>query len=271
MNTDSLGDRMKAYEGREAERRLLPLVPALARIDGRCFSRFTGGLERPFDARLSRMMIDTTRWLVRETGAVVGYCQSDEITLAWHSTGYDHTIFFAGRIAKMTSQLAALTSVYFYRLTQARLPTEYAERLPTFDARVWNVPTTDEAANCFLWRELDATKNSLSMAARHYYSHSALHERTGSALQELLFAKGVNWNDYPAFFKRGTLVQRHTVTQPFTTDEVEQLPPLHAARRDPGLLVERTEYVELDLPPLNRVTNRTAVLFAGAEPIVRSS
>lgn len=104
---DDLGDRMKMYEGMEAGRRLMPLLPALARIDGRAFHSFTRGMTRPFDAAFSVCMVDTTSALVRDTGACMGYTQSDEITLAWHSRTTQSQIWFDGRVAKMTSQLAA--------------------------------------------------------------------------------------------------------------------------------------------------------------------
>jgi tRNA(His) guanylyltransferase len=224
------------------------------------------GLERPFDNRLSDLMIDTAQFLVREANAAVGYTQSDEITLAWFSDNHDTQIFFDGRVQKMTSMLAALCSAHFNRRLPAFLPHEYADRLPLFDCRVWSVPTLDEAANTFLWRELDATKNSISMAARAYYPHAELHEKDGAEMQELLWQKGVNWNDYPAFFKRGTYVQRRTVRRAFTATELDALPPKHAARTDPALVVERTEYARLELPPLVKVENRVGVLFRGEEP-----
>src|SRR5262245_53206698 len=104
--TDSLGDRMKQYEAAEAGRRLMPLVPALVRLDGRAFHSFVRGLARPFDKRLSDLMLDTATFLVRETNATVGYTQSDEISLAWVAEEYDTKIFFDGRVQKMTSTLA---------------------------------------------------------------------------------------------------------------------------------------------------------------------
>jgi hypothetical protein len=58
----ALGDRMKLYGRIEAGRRCLPLLPICARIDGKRFSRFTQGLERPYDQRLSRLMVDVTRF-----------------------------------------------------------------------------------------------------------------------------------------------------------------------------------------------------------------
>jgi tRNA(His) 5'-end guanylyltransferase len=80
--------------------------------------------------------------------------------------------------------------------------------MAAFDARAFNVPNLDEAANALLWREIDATRNSVSMAARHYYSHKQLHGQGRADQMDMLMAKGVNWNDYPAFFRRGTYLKR---------------------------------------------------------------
>lgn len=262
---DDLGDRMKLYEGMEAGRRLMPLLPAMARIDGRAFHSFTRGMDRPFDATFSACMVDTTSALVRETGACIGYTQSDEITLAWHSSNPKRQIWFDGRVAKMTSQLAAQATLIFYRMVLERMP-QYADRLPSFDARVWNVPNRAEGANVFLWREWDATKNSVSMSASAYYSHKALMGKNSQQKHDMLYANGVNWNDYPALFKRGAYVQRRIVGMPFSAEELERLPPKHEARTNPALVVERSVFGVLDMPPLGSVTNREAVIFDGAEP-----
>jgi tRNA(His) 5'-end guanylyltransferase len=267
---DGLGERMKQYEGAEAGRRLMPLLPALARLDGRAFHSFVRGLARPFDQRLSDLMIDTTTFLVRETNATVGYTQSDEITLAWVPEEFDTQVFFDGRVQKMTSVLAALCAAHFNRRLPAFLPGEFAERLPVFDCRVWNVPTLEEAANTYVWRELDATKNSISMAARAYYDHAELHDKSGPEMQELLWRKGINWNNYPVFFKRGTFIQRRKVGRAFTAVELEALPAKHAARSNPALVVERTECGPVEVPPLSKVENRAGVLFRGEEPRVRA-
>lgn len=264
---DALGDRMKQYEGMEAGRRLMPLLPAMARVDGRAFHSFTRGMARPFDAQFSAIMVDTTIELVKETGARMGYTQSDEISLVWCAETTKSQIWFDGRIAKMTSQLAAQATLIFYRLVLERMPTTYAKRLPSFDARVWNVPTRIEAANCFLWREWDATKNSISMAASAYYSPAALMGQDSSAKQELLFQKGINWNDYPSAFKRGVYVQRKTEQIAFSAADIEQLPPKHEARTNPNLLVERSTVSVLEMPPLEKVVNRVAVIFDGATPM----
>lgn len=262
---ESLGDRMKLYEGIEADRRFMPLLPTMARVDGRCFHSFTRGMARPYDETLSKMMTDTMLYLVRETNACMGYTQSDEITLAWHSTDIKSQIWFDGRICKMVSQLAANATLCFYRLVCERLP-EYADKLPTFDARVWQVPNRTEGANVFLWREWDATKNSISMAAQSVYSDKQLHGKNGADKQEMLWQKGINWNDSPPQFKRGTFAQRRIVVKPFSAEELEKLPPKHAARSNPALTVERSEWRTLEMPPFGAVENREAVIFDGHEP-----
>lgn len=264
--SDALGDRMKIYEMAEAGRKLMPLLPILARIDGRAFHSFTRGMERPFDVRFAAAMIETTRHLVAETSACIGYTQSDEITLAWHSTDIKSQVWFDLRISKMVSQLAAHATLAFYRHVLETLPA-FADRRPTFDARVWQVPNRTEAVNVFLWREWDATKNSINMAASEHYGTADLHGKTGSQKQEMLFAKGINWNDYPIHFKRGTYVQRVAITRPFTQRELESLPPKHAANANPDLTVERSEYRTLELLPLATVANREDVLFEGAEAL----
>lgn len=266
MTADTLGDRMKEYEGVEAQRRLMPLLPAMARLDGRAFHTFTKGLERPYDQGFSDLMVETMRYLVENTNALIGYTQSDEITLTWLAPEADSQIFFAGRVQKMCSILAAMASSRFNEMLDAYLP-EKQGRLGLFDCRVWNVPNKQEGTNVFLWREWDATKNSVSMAAQHYYSHKELHGKDQSDMHEMLFQKGVNWNDYPSFFKRGTYAQRKEMQRPFTGSELKNLPEKHEARRNPNLLVTRHDVMLLDMPPLARVVNRVDVIYSGAEPI----
>jgi len=263
---DSLGDRMKSYENQTCGIRLLPKIPVMARLDGKGFSKFTKGLKRPFDERLSNLMVETTQYLVKETNANCGYTQSDEITLTWYSDTYESKIYFDGRYFKMLSDLAAMASVYFNRKLAEYLP-EKVHLMPRFDCRVWNVPTVDEAANTFLWRELDATKNSISMAAQHYYSHTELHGKDSSTKQEMLFQKGINWNDYPAFFKRGTYVQRKRQLTKFSPEELLNLPPKHSARLNPDLVIERWKLGRVNLPPLVTVSNRADVILYGADVI----
>jgi tRNA(His) guanylyltransferase len=261
---DELGNRMKLYEGKMAKERFLPLLPICARLDGKNFSKFTKGLKRPYDERLSNVMCEVTSYLVKETNAGMGYTQSDEISLFWHNDSLESEMLFGGRVQKITSILAAMCSMKFNKLLESNIP-EKSHLEPIFDCRVWQVPNLTEVANTFLWRELDASKNSISMLAQSMYSHKQLQHKNRSEMQEMIFQKGDNWNNYPAFFKRGTFIQRAKEIRKFTKSELKSLPPKHDARKNPDLMIERTTVKKIEMPPFNKVTNRNEVML-GVKP-----
>jgi tRNA(His) guanylyltransferase len=264
----ALGDRMKWYESRYTNDQFMPMAPVIARLDGRAFHSFTKGLKRPYDEQLSNLMIMTTQFLVQETNARCGYTQSDEITLVWLAEDWESEIFFAGKLQKMNSILSSMTTAFFNRHLASFLP-DKKDQLPLFDCRVFQVPTEFEAVNCFIWREQDATRNSVQMAARSIFSHKECENKDGSELQEMLWQRGINWNDYPPFFKRGTYVRRRVVEREFTKEELESLPEKHAARRHPDLKIKRTVVMREDFPPVVKMANREEVILHGADPIMR--
>jgi tRNA(His) 5'-end guanylyltransferase len=265
-----LGDRMKWYEGRFTDQTFMPMAPVIARLDGRAFHSFTRGLKRPYDDRLSELMVETTKFLVQETDARCGYTQSDEISLVWLAQEWDTKIFFGGKLQKMASVLAATGTAFFNKRLPDFLP-EKADKLPVFDCRVFQVPNEIEAVNCFIWREQDATRNSVQMAARSVYSDKECFKKNVSHLQEMLFAKGINWNNYPEFFKRGTYVRRHQLYRAYTVEELASLPEKHHARQKPDLDIRRTIVRAEALPVFTKIANKTEVLLHGAVPELKDS
>ena len=264
MNVDELGDRCKAMEMAEAGRKAMKGIPLLARLDGRAFHTYTRGLKRPYDEGMSKTMQETTKALVEDMHAAVGYTQSDEITLAWFVAADTLSRYpFDGRFQKLTSVLAGLASTQFTLIAQQLLP-EKNGLLPHFDCRVWQVPSFAEAVEVFMWREADAVKNSITMAASAYYSHKELHGVGSKDKHQMLFEKGVNWNHYPAFFKRGVYFQRRVFERPLTTQEIESIPGPH--RPAPGTLFKRSKVVDIELPPISKVKNIKDVLFLGEAP-----
>lgn len=265
MTSDALGDRMKLYERRETDRTAMPLLPLYARLDGRCFHAFTRRMGRPFDPEMSAAMVALAKFLTAETHPLIAYTQSDEVSLAWWARGPDSQLPFGGRYFKVASCLAALATAKFLALAQERWPEKLADgALPTFDCRVFSLPDADELTNTFLWRERDATKNAVSMAARAYYGPAALHGKSAAEMQEMLWQKGVNFNDYPAFFKRGTFVRRVTVLRDLSHEELLRIPERHRPKGP----VERSEVRALEMPAFGTVTNRVAVIVDGEEPVI---
>jgi tRNA(His) guanylyltransferase len=256
--TDDFGNRMKAYEAVETARKLDPLMPIYARIDGRAFSSFTRGMDRPFDMRMTTAMVETTKHLVQETHARIGYTQSDEISLVWLADTPESDVLFSGKVQKMCSVLASMAAAKFATVT----PEGFAHRLPHFDCRVFQLPSREEAANAFLWRAMDARKNAISMVAQAHFSHKALFSKDQKAMLAMLAEKGVDFDSYPAVHRMGAFVRRTARERELTPAELERIPEKHR----PTGPVMRSEMVVLEMPPFNKVTNRAAVILDGSDP-----
>lgn len=213
---DALGNRMKSYEKFQTELRFMFNIPIYIRLDGRGFSKFTKHMQRPFDKRMSDLMVDTTAYLVKEFNAVIGYTQSDEISLILNHCVTNPAIF-DGKIQKIVSTLAATASSYFcanfYTHFQSN-PLDFSNRLPTFDARAFSLPDHDEATNSIYWRYLDCQKNAVSMAAHHHFSHKSLQNQNTTKMKDRLLVEAkVDFDAYPDFFKYGTFVQNQSYTK----------------------------------------------------------
>ena len=215
---DTLGDRIKSHYEDRFRISLPRRTNVIIRVDGKAFHTFTKGLKRPYDEGLSEDMDATMKYLCENIqGAKMGYVQSDEISI-W-LTDYDDIktdAWFDYNIQKMCSIATALATAKFNQLRMQRRcwdgddldgildSDEIAtHKLAMFDARVFVIPGINEVANYFIWRQQDATRNSISMAAQSMYSPKDLHGKTSEEKQEMMFQKGTNWNDYPIRFKRG--------------------------------------------------------------------
>jgi tRNA(His) guanylyltransferase len=246
--SNTLASRMKRYELEEAGRRMMPLLPIVARLDGRAFHTFTQGLSRPYSPEFTRCMVETAAVLVDEFGADLAYTQSDEISLFWKNDDPFKQMAFDGRFQKWVSLLAAEASVAFNLSVRDHLPQKAPTRKKRakLDCRVWQLPNMFEVYNVFLWREDDATRNSLQMAAQSHYSQKELHKAASPKLHDLLHAKGINWNDFPAFFKRGTYVARRKYERELTPAELDNIPE---DRRPTGPILRSGIFV-LDAQPI---------------------
>lgn len=227
MDTSELAKRMKLYES-VSKTRLMPREPVIIRIDGKAFHTFTRGFERPFDEVFSRSMQNTMHYLCKNIqGCVLGYTQSDEISLVLidykklNSSGW-----FDYEVQKMCSVAASMATMAFnkcftdsynewrwlneitlYQSSQVRKQGEIYSAAKNsgamFDARVFNVPK-EEVTNNIYWRQLDASRNSILSIGQANFSHKELQNKSCNDIQDMLLTKkGINWNDYPVYQKRG--------------------------------------------------------------------
>lgn len=227
---DELGKRMKEYYEQIPKTRLMRRCPVAIRIDGKAFHTFTKGFAKPFDEVLIKSMQETMQYLCENIqGCVLGYTQSDEITLILVDyKNLNSAAWFDYEVQKMCSIAASMATMAFNNFFKQNA-FEFDDLLPSkigmderdfrniaqsyetavnrgamFDARVFNIPK-EEVTNLIYWRQLDATRNSIQMVGQVNFSHKALQNKSCNMIQDMLMTeKGINWNDYPTHQKRGS-------------------------------------------------------------------
>lgn len=210
----SLGERMKMWE-RHSRYQIQRRAYIIIRVDGRSFHTWTRGLKRPYDQTMVDAMAATAQHLAEEVGgAVLGYTQSDEISIIAQDFRMAGTEpWFAGSVQKIASVAAAEATAAFNAHWQgSRIPA-------TFDGRVFTVYSAEEAANYMLWRKRDAMKNAITMVAEAGYSHKELHRKNTTDRLEMIHRPefeektGLRLSDLDLRFMYGQLVTRETYSE----------------------------------------------------------
>lgn len=237
MQYNKFDKRMKTYEY-VSRNYLLRRTPVIIRIDGKAFHTFTRGLKKPFDDILSLTMQQTMKYLCENIqGCVLGYTQSDEITLILIDyQDIDTSAWFDYNIQKCSSVSASMATAAFNHYWRSNvidamydccydpenenygdkvlsgkekeydnLSSVYMKKdFACFDSRCFNLPK-EEVCNNIYWRQQDATRNSIQMVGRAYFSPRQLLFKSCNEIQDMLMLeKGVNWNDVPTKYKRGS-------------------------------------------------------------------
>lgn len=240
MDRSDLAKRMKGYES-VSKTRLVSRMPVIIRLDGRSFHTFTRGFKKPFDEVLIKSMQDTMKYLCENIqGCVLGYHQSDEITLALvdykklnSSSWFDNEVqkicsisasmatmafnkFFKSNVEKMISEyncslVPQCMEIQMKRDEYHRILLKAVSKGAMFDARCFNIPK-EEVTNNIYWRQLDATRNSIQMVGQDNFSQKELHGKSCNKIQDMLFTqKGINWNNFPTYQKRGSCCVRNKI------------------------------------------------------------
>jgi tRNA(His) guanylyltransferase len=239
MKFEQLDRRMRVYETAH-DHCVLPGIHMVARIDGRSFSRLTRApehrLEAPYDTRFRDCMVATLEHLVTSSGFSVlfGYTQSDEMSLLLR---LDEALF-GRKLRKLVSVLAGEASAKFSLAFGT---------VAAFDARISQLPNVEAVVDYFRWRHEDAHRNALNghsywlLRRQGLDDDAATQKLKGVSVaerNELLFQAGINFNDVPAWQKRGIGVmwadEPHVGTDPRTGAPVTSM--------------RRKAVVELELP-----------------------
>lgn len=234
---DDLGIRMKTFYEQIPKIKLMKRCPVAIRIDGKAFHTFTDGFQKPFDEVLIKSMQETMKYLCENIqGCILGYTQSDEITLilidykkltssAWFDYEIQKICSIAASMATMSFNKFFENNVDDYRFSKWDGISKYEEgteeyiktllkavdKGAMFDARVFNIPK-EEVTNLVYWRQLDASRNSIQMVGQANFSHKELQHKTCNNIQDMLMTqKGINWNDLPTYQKRGSCCVRNKI------------------------------------------------------------
>lgn len=247
IKKDSLGDRMKIYE-KVSKNYLMKRTPVIIRLDGKAFHTFTRGFDKPFDYNLINIMQQTMLKLCNEIqGCVLGYTQSDEITLVLVDyKNINTSAWFDNQIQKMASVSASLATLYFNQflydtIKELNIEADYKTMIgisdtveldkkaqlletkmwrATFDSRVFNIPQ-HEVINNLIWRQQDAIRNSISAAAQSLFSHRELQNVNVKQMKEkMLNEKRVNWENYSTTCKRGSCAIKNNEGKWFIDNEI---------------------------------------------------
>lgn len=266
MEKTSLGDRMKEFYENRTKTYLTRRTPVIIRCDGVAFHTFTKGLKKPFDLIFIEAMQRTTLDLCKKIqGCKFGYVESDEISLVL--TDYDTlttAAWFDYSNQKLCSVAASLATLYFNKNFAAAVqryesalntnPEVYQEssyweyldllkkKVETggyFDARAFNIPK-EEITNYFIWRQQDASRNSIQSLARAHFSQKELMNLNNSQLQDLLHEKkGINWNNCTTIEKRGSGIIYQQIDETNSSWIIDNDIPIFTADRN---------YIESRLP-----------------------
>lgn len=266
---DDLGVRMKTFYEEIPKTRLMRRTPVAIRIDGKAFHTFTRGFKRPFDEVLIKTMQQTTQYLCQNIqGCVLGYTQSDEITLilvdyqtltteAWFNYRTDKLCSIAASMATMAFNRIFADKVkefiyndgenYENNSEEYRLCSVYKNAVnkgAMFDARCFNIPK-EEVTNLIYWRQLDASRNSVQMVGQAYFSQKELQNKSCNDIQDMLMTqKGINWNDFPTYQKRGSCCIYVDVQNPESISDGDRIKGWVIDKEIPIFKGEGREYID---------------------------
>ena len=260
MDKTSLGDRMKNYEN-VSRNYLVRRMPVIIRLDGKAFHTLTRKMEKPYDKDFKDIMLGVAEHLVENImGCKLAYVQSDEISLLL--TDYDKIeteAWFNNNIQKMVSVSASMATAKFNELFWD-FPIEkkrVANDVGLFDSRAYNIPR-EEVVNYMIWRQQDATRNSIQGLCQATFGHKAMHGKNTSTVQDMLMLqKGINWNDVETYFKRGGVVYRGLKTERIINNiPAEDVTGEKVELKVPGLGYTRNHViVDNDIPVFTKDRN----------------
>lgn len=201
---------------------LLKNTYIVVRIDGHSFHRFTAvhKFQKPNDVRNMHLMNEAAKVVLQEFDDIfLAYGQSDEFSFAFRrdSTRYGR------RSDKISTNVVSLFTAAYVKNWNVHFAGLDLEIIPSFDARCVVYPSFQNLRDYFSWRQADCHINNLYNTAfweliqnptsnlSETAAQEVLKTTDSAAKNELLFNFGVNYNNLPDMYRKGSVLSRDSI------------------------------------------------------------
>ncbi|KAK2721897.1 hypothetical protein QYM36_002461 [Artemia franciscana] len=202
----------------ESSDRCLPNTWMVVRLDGKGFHKFADkhNFEKPNDKNALSLMNEAAKSVMKEFKEItLAYGQSDEFSFLIRR---DHDLYNR-RSSKISTIICSLfTSAYVFHWDHCMVGKTLLYP-PCFDGRVILYPDEKNVRDYFSWRQADCHINNLynttfwNLVLKGGITNQQAEERLCKTVSgdknEILFSQfGINYNNEPEMFRKGTVVYR---------------------------------------------------------------
>lgn len=236
-NKDLLGERMRQNYEFPYRFFLTKRTPVIIRIDMLNAHNFMSFMKKPFDPIFMESMHSTALALCEQlTNVEFAYTQADEINLLltdykkitlgqWQNGNVQKIASISSSIATIEFNNAYTRAILNHAELDAEATNQYSSNINrmVFESVVFNIPES-EVVNYFLHRQTECAKNSVQLTGSYYFHKDKINNLNNVNIQEKLKGIGINWAEYPTFFKRGvcTKKEEYTVHDEYKNEDIKR-------------------------------------------------
>jgi len=258
---------VRLYEHQDV---LLPQTYIVVRVDGRKFHHFSKRYDfaKPNDLGALTVMNDAAQGVLRDVQDIfLAYGDSDEYSFVF----LKDTGLFERRSAKLVSTVVSTFTAHYMLNWSRHFPDRplTAQGLPSFDGRAVLYPNLAVLRDYFCWRQVDCHINNLynttfwALVSQGGLTPDEAETRLQGTVSadknEILFSEfGINYNNEPDIFKKGTTLKWERMAGPAPTN----LSKRQEERRRKTLGKTKIEVRHSDLIRDNALWEEIAVLNA---------
>lgn len=199
----------------EKENYLLPDTYIVIRVDGKGFHKFSSkyNFTKPNDLTALEVMNTAAHNVMNQfTEVLMAYGDSDEYSFLLKKL----SAIYERREMKLISLFSSSFTAYYMMEFQKHFDLS-SSMVPLFDARAVLYPNLEVVKDYFRWRQVDCHINNLyntsfwklvESGLTNQEAENKLMGTLSSDKNEILYKLGINYNNEPEIFKKGTIFIR---------------------------------------------------------------